>query len=152
MLAVSADNTIRTWAIFSKLEKPIDLAKSSVPRCMSESLRQEYFSTKEIPDWCYQASKYPLKPRRFGIFTGPDQSKIDGGQQKRMSISYVVPGLPAQVAGLREGDVIVTIGGVQITDNASLSREMDRVPANGEARFTVLRGRKQITVIIKPRF
>jgi serine protease Do len=72
-----------------------------------------------------QPEHLPLADRRAGRF---------GAQ-----VSYVVPGTPADRAGVREEDVITHINGETVLDKTALFRELSRLPAESRITMTVLR-------------
>lgn len=89
----------------------------------------------------YRRGEPPRTSARYGLYL----ERKDGRQ---MHVTGVAPGLPAYIAGVRTGDVIVTIGGIsadQITVfqlGAALSaRTLDltlRAPGTGETRSVQL--------------
>lgn len=65
-------------------------------------------------------------------------------------ISYVVPGTPADQAGLRPDDVITHVDGERVDDKTALFRELSRLPAQTEVTLTVahddsMLGRPRVT-------
>ncbi len=54
-------------------------------------------------------------------------------------VSYVVPGTPADQAGVREDDVITHVNGEKVFDKNSLFRELSRLPAESNVTLTVNR-------------
>ena len=54
-------------------------------------------------------------------------------------VSYVVPGTPADQAGLREEDVITHINGEKVYDKNTLFRELSRLPAESKITLTLNR-------------
>jgi serine protease Do len=59
-------------------------------------------------------------------------------------IQEILPDTPAQVAGLRAGDLVVSIEGHPVVESRTLQRVVGSTPAGRELRLTVLRdGRKR---------
>lgn len=58
----------------------------------------------------------------------------------------VVPGSPADAAGLREGDVILEWEGKKVTENRSISDCLERCAVGQYVELTVLRGEQEVLV------
>jgi serine protease Do len=69
-------------------------------------------------------------------------------------ISDVTPGSPAEKAGLRRYDVILSVNGTKVTDSTSTTRLVGKLIANSTNSFEVIRGGKrqmiQVTVGERP--
>ena len=74
-------------------------------------------------------------------------------EPKGAIIASVVPDGPAAKAGLRQGDVVLSVDGKQVEDSRDLSRRVAGLTAGSSATFTVNREGKvqQITARIAPR-
>ncbi len=75
------------------------------------------------------------KSPSFG-FLGVEPTDVDAG--RGALILRVVPGMAADLAGIRTGDVIVKVEGQPIKDAQTLFREMSRRPADTEIAMTVI--------------
>lgn len=64
---------------------------------------------------------------------------IDAPNGRGAVVNRVVPGLPADIAGLVEGDTIVAVDQTPISGALDLLREMSRRPANQPAELVVAR-------------
>jgi S1-C subfamily serine protease len=79
----------------------------------------------------------PLPASAFlGVLTGPGAARIRG----------VVPGSPADVAGLREGDVICAVDGVSVGSATSLRQALARHSPGERATVLVTRGGRRVSV------
>jgi serine protease Do len=58
-------------------------------------------------------------------------------------VADVVPGGPAQKAGVQSGDVVVGVNGHAIASYTEMTREVAKVPAGGIAKLDVIRGGKE---------
>jgi len=67
-------------------------------------------------------------------------------EQRGVRVQEVVPGTPAQRAGLRPGDVITRVGGVPIHDFDGLVLEVGKLPLEATARLSVVRDGRRFGV------
>ncbi len=63
-------------------------------------------------------------------------------------ISGVSPDGPAFRGGVREGDVLVGVGSLSISDRALLRRCLDGVPRGGNVSLTIIRDRRERHVLV----
>jgi serine protease Do len=61
-------------------------------------------------------------------------------------VALVVPGGPAEKAGLRRGDVVLSINGNTVDDSRDMTRRVGRLHPGDKANFAVYRGGQHITV------
>lgn len=66
-----------------------------------------------------------------------------------VSVSTVLYGSPASVAGIRSGDIITKVGDMDITPEMPLSRAEESLDPGSEVEFTVLRGEKTLNLPVK---
>lgn len=89
-------------------------------------------------------------PRLLGIV--PDDltptlaTRLDTDRQRGAVVSWVMPGSPADKAGLNAADIILSVNGSPISGASELARAMDG-PA-GAVPLTVLRNSQQISLTI----
>ena len=83
---------------------------------------------------------------RTEVYLGsvPDMAGGDDGQGLRLS--GVVPGSPAEAAGLREGDVVVELGGVAVTDLQTYSNALYAHQPGDTVDIVVRRGTERLTI------
>jgi serine protease Do len=101
-------------------------------------------------------AKAPYRPLRFGV----SHATINEARARRLRlpaaegvvINRVWKRLPADVAGLRVDDVVLAAEGTPIPDQKSFTAALDRVPAGGSIRLTVLRAGQRLEVELKPAF
>ena len=67
-------------------------------------------------------------------------------EQSGVRVQEVVPGTPAQRAGLRPGDIITRVRGVPIHDFDGLVLEVGKLPLEAAARLSVVRDRRRFDV------
>lgn len=68
------------------------------------------------------------------------------GEAQGAMVASVRPNAPAAKAGVREGDVILSINGATIEDSRDLTRKVGGVPVGAVARFEILREGRRITL------
>jgi S1-C subfamily serine protease len=89
-----------------------------------------------VPD---ARAKRPLS----GLFLGVAGNPAPGGGY---AIRSVLPNLPAQKAGLREGDVIVRFGDSEIKEPDDLMRAILKQKPGDRVRLKVRRGTEQLDI------
>jgi serine protease Do len=55
-------------------------------------------------------------------------------------VTDVEPGEPAERAGLRQGDVVVSVNGEPVADTAAFARSVEKAKPSGVARLRIWRG------------
>ncbi|MDQ2763250.1 MAG: Do family serine endopeptidase [Pseudomonadota bacterium] len=68
--------------------------------------------------------------------------------RKGAVVADLVPGGPAQRAGLEPGDVVVAVNGQRVTSNSEMTREIAKVRAGDVARLDLFRSGRERTVDI----
>jgi regulator of sigma E protease len=109
---------------------------------------------------------YPNRPiwqRFLVIFAGPVMNLLlamvlffvalgpVGAPVETTTIQHLIAHYPAQAAGLRAGDRIVAIDGHHIATGSQISQVIGH-HAHRVMRVTVARGRRVMTVLVKPRY
>jgi serine protease Do len=69
--------------------------------------------------------------------------------RKGAQVTDLVPGGPAQRAGLEPGDVVVAVDGVPVKTNTEMTREVAKAQAGDTIRLDVFRGGKEREVDVK---
>ncbi len=72
------------------------------------------------------------------------------GRAKGVRIVHVEPGSPAEVAGLRTGDLVVTVGGEPVDDAQALQRRMFADAIDVPLPITTFRNGAMVDVIARP--
>ncbi|WP_083912854.1 S1C family serine protease [Rubritalea marina] len=73
---------------------------------------------------------------------------IAGSNAQGVVLSAVVPGSPAEHAGVQRGDVIRSVAGIRVRDGGELLVEINRFRAGQELEIEVVRGRRVIPMSI----
>lgn len=72
--------------------------------------------------------------------------ELDLGVERGVLIDRVEPGSPAQEAGLQDQDVIVEIGGEEVTESTEVQREVSARDPGDTIEVVVVRGSDRVTV------
>ncbi len=108
---------------------PIDQARSAIASVKEKGrIERPYIGVRYVSLDPQLASRYNLSVSNGAYI------QSDGGTPG------VLPGSPAEVAGLREGDIITKINGTDITSRASLSTVTGRFKAGDRINVTYRRG------------
>lgn len=86
--------------------------------------------------WLTQKVRALLKHNAAPAYIGIEVSNASTGGAH---VDRVVAGSPAQKAGLRKGDVIIAVGGVEVTSAAALKQSVNVYRPGGKVILTVLR-------------
>ena len=65
-----------------------------------------------------------------------------------IGISSVIPDAPAARAGVQDGDVIIKINGVAVTDVGELKVNINRAGVGGKLNLTIMRDGKEIEIVV----
>jgi S1-C subfamily serine protease len=158
IVTTSGDATARVWHFpWRSVADLIDTAVARVPRCLMRQERRELFlPDSSVPSWCYAMAKAPYRPLRFGV----SHATINEARAKRLRlpaaegvvINRIWRQMPADLAGLRVNDVVLAAEGAPVHDQKGFTAALDRVPAGGSIRLTVLRAGQRLEVELKPAF
>jgi S1-C subfamily serine protease len=80
----------------------------------------------------------------------PAQVAERAGQREGLRLVEVVSGSPAAKAGLRNGDLLLTVGRKQITDAQSIQRQLFGEAIGAPLPITALRNGAMVDVIAIP--
>ncbi|MCP4902031.1 MAG: protein kinase [bacterium] len=83
--------------------------------------------------------------RQIGIHVDLEATDIRG-----LKVKDVIPGEPAEGAGIRAGDIIVEIDGMAIIDEASYDKAASAFARGRPVDFVVLRNNEKGTVVLAP--
>ncbi len=80
---------------------------------------------------------------RLGISLQPDKN------QTRLEVKSIIPGSPAEKAGVKTGDIVIAVNGKKLTSNTSLSNLVEVKKAGDILRMTVQRENKPLSLEVR---
>ena len=122
--------------------------------------------------------KFPVRPTRLQVSTPPSSSgpvtpsSVNGDVTERVSdlgfelrsippeiasrlghpqggyISDVIPDGPAFRGGVRDGDILIGVGSLSISDRSLLRRCLDSIPPGGNVSLTIIRDRQERHILV----
>ena len=147
-----------TWN-FGHFGPDVDRAMRDAER----GLREFQFNLPEMREWHFDNRDYPRefnyrvppdmtpflgRPRgRLGVTVQPltrDLEEYFGAKNGGALVASVSSDSAASKAGIKAGDVIVSVNGKSVRDSDDLVRELDGI--NGDATIVVMRDKKELTL------
>jgi len=86
---------------------------------------------------------------KFNREQRPELLKVYGGGDSGVFVTEVTPGTPAEAAGMRQGDIIVSYNNKPVKDGDDLVNMVSQTPVGSSVPVTVLRDGKPITMTLK---
>jgi serine protease Do len=115
---------------------PINLAKQLMPQLLKGKIARGFLGVTV-------SELTPDLAQGFGLKEGTKGALVQSVKAKA----------PADKAGVRPGDVVVSVNGKQVESSSQLTRTVSAIPPGGKATLTVLRGndKKDIAVTVAQR-
>ena len=91
-----------------------------------------------------------IAPGYLGIEVAAETVRLQGALGARINgalVAAVMPGSPAEAAGLEAGDVIIQFGGEPISNPSELLKEIQSQPAGREVSLTIVRSDQEIELV-----
>lgn len=122
---------------------PVNDVKGLVTSVLEDGqLRQPFLGVRYVTLTDAAASSFDLKVKR-GAYLAPSQEGPS-----------VLPDSPAAKAGLKEGDIITRVNGIELDENTNLSSALGRFQVGDKVTLTIRRGdqtvRLQVTLETSP--
>lgn len=122
------------------INKVADLAERIATKISLDPKRPEY-----VPNMGGSMSGGSRGGPRIGVMPGYDETDTSG-----MPVENVVPGGPADKAGLKKGDKIISIGGKPVKNVQDYMKHMGGAKKGEELEFEVLREMKKVKIKVVP--
>lgn len=93
----------------------------------------------------------PAQAAIASIFERPvvtPQQEITAGAEKGVLIAGVIPGSPAEAAGLRRGDILLSLDGEEVDQEQALLQMLEEKEAGQTVEVTLMRGDRQQKVSV----
>ena len=141
-----------TWNVGPEVDRAMREAERGMREFRFDTTPDFRFDSREprrfeyrIPD---RATPFMTQPRgRLGVTVQsltPELEEYFGAKNGGALVSSVTPDSAASKAGIKAGDVIVSINGRNVSDSDELVNELKDI--NGDATIVVLRDKKQMTL------
>ncbi len=141
-----------TWNVGPEVDRAMREAERGMREFRFDTTPDFRFDSREprrfeyrIPD---RATPFVTQPRgRLGVTVQsltPELEEYFGAKNGGALVSSVTPDSAASKAGIKAGDVIVSINGRNVSDSDELVNELKDI--NGDATIVVLRDKKQMTL------
>jgi len=106
-------------------------------------------SREEFDRLTRQFNNRPEGKGRFGINDNTDRVPIPGTKMFGVKLDDVSPSLPADMAGIKQGDIVVEFDGVPIRTPEELSSRIKRALPYSTIKVVVMRGTEKIEIPVK---
>lgn len=137
------------WPLFRSTADLVNDAKRALPRCLSNDERRENFLDAAMPDWCFEFNKWPTWPIRVGVnWRLPADPKCTNCGAV---VGRVIRGLPADLAGIEAGDVIIALDSVAITSNIQFNELIAKIQSRTSVKIKVRRSDAEVELLLHPR-
>jgi uncharacterized protein (TIGR03067 family) len=132
------------------------LSKDTLKVCVNKKTegvkeRPVGFDTKDKPDWRLMVFKRLREPDAGDIkhLSGFAGIAIGFNKEKELIIGTVLENTPAQKAGLKKDDIILQVGGQDVTDLRTTVRMIGEFQPGSEVAFRIKRGGKEQDIKVK---
>ncbi len=92
----------------------------------------------------------PLTARRARDNNRDPDALLQLPERDGALVQRVLPGSPAESAGLRRGDLVVAVGDLPVNEPAALLQRVEQSAVGDPLALSVIRGQRQLNLTIKP--
>ncbi len=103
-------------------------------------------------DFDFEAPGFtPFSQRRLGVTVTPLSEQLAAyfGVKQGVLVSEVAAGSAGETAGIKAGDVILSVKGQTVTDPGDVVRELRQAESGMDVEIRVMRDRKEVTLTAK---
>jgi len=156
VVTASLDKRARLWRAFPATQDMVDYAETVVPRCLTAPQRKKFSLDAQVPDWCYEFSKWPYSRPRFGItvqnLNDEIIKRLNLNQSEGVLVTHVIKGLPAAAAGLVVDDVVVAVDGKSVPQTKIFLDTINAAAPEQQLAVKIIRGNKIKELTMTPQF
>ncbi|MCT7962734.1 trypsin-like peptidase domain-containing protein [Laspinema sp. D1] len=122
----------------------------AIPINRAQDIAQQLIANGEVQHPYLGIQMVQLTPELKNEINNNPNAGLTVTEDKGILIAQVMPDSPAVRGGLRAGDVIVSINGVQMTDANAVQQQVERTRIGGELQMQVIRNGQPMTLAVQP--
>ncbi len=122
----------------------------AIPINRAQDIAQQLIANGKVDHPYLGIQMVQLTPDVKSQINSNPNAELTVTEDQGILIARVLPDSPAARSGVRAGDVIVTINGVQMTDANAVQQQVERTPVGGNLQLQVIRNGQPITLAVQP--
>ncbi|MCT7970816.1 HhoA/HhoB/HtrA family serine endopeptidase [Laspinema olomoucense] len=122
----------------------------AIPINRAQDIAQQLIANGEVQHPYLGIQMVQLTPELKNEINNNPNAGLTITEDKGILIAQVMPDSPAVRSGLRAGDVIVSINGVQMADANAVQQQVERTRVGGELQMQVIRNGQPMTLAVQP--
>jgi Do/DeqQ family serine protease len=122
----------------------------AIPINRAQDIAQQLIANGEVQHPYLGIQMVELTPELKNQINNNPNSGLTVTQDSGVLIVRVMADSPAVRSGIRAGDVIVSINGVQMTDASAVQQQVERTRVGGELQMQVIRNGQPMTLAVQP--
>ncbi|MGL5196122.1 MAG: PDZ domain-containing protein, partial [Chroococcales cyanobacterium] len=122
----------------------------AIPINRAQDIAQQLIANGEVQHPYLGIQMVQLTPELKNQINNNPNSGLTVTQDSGILIVRVMPDSPAVRSGLRAGDVIVSINGIQMADASAVQQQVERTRVGGDLQMQVIRNGQPMTLAVQP--
>lgn len=122
----------------------------AIPINRAQDIAQQLIANGEVQHPYLGIQMVQLTPELKTQINNNPNSGLTVTQDSGVLIVRVMPDSPAVRSGIRAGDVIVSINGIQMADAAAVQQQVERTRIGGDLQMEVIRNGQPMTLAVQP--
>lgn len=122
----------------------------AIPINRAQDIAQQLIANGEVQHPYLGIQMVQLTPELKSQINNNPDSGLTVTEDQGILIVRVMPDSPAVRSGIRAGDVIVSINGVQMADASAVQQQVERTRVGGELQMQVIRNGQPMTLAVQP--
>jgi S1-C subfamily serine protease len=122
----------------------------AIPINRAQDIAQQLIANGEVQHPYLGIQMVELTPELQNEINNNPNSGLTVTEDKGILIVRVMPDSPAVRSGIRAGDVIVSINGVQMADANAVQQQVERTRIGGQLQMEVIRNGQPMTLAVQP--